>query len=64
MMRTASQSYKGYEIQVVHTPPVWQAHIYPESPQARPLNPALPAIRCATKEEAFAEARKRIDETV
>jgi hypothetical protein len=45
-----------------HTLPVWQAHIYPETPQARPLNPTLLAIRCATKEEAFAEARKRIDE--
>ncbi len=25
------------------------------------LDPALPAIRCATKEEAFTEARKRVD---
>jgi hypothetical protein len=63
-MRTASESYHGYEIQVVHTPPVWQAHIYPESPQAPPLNQALPPIRCATKEEGFAEARKRIDDSV
>jgi hypothetical protein len=62
-MRTASESYHGYQIHVVqHTLPVWQAHIYPETPQARPLNPTLLAIRCATKEEAFAEARKRIDE--
>jgi hypothetical protein len=60
-MRTASESYYGYQIQVVqHTQSVWQAHIYPETTQARPLNPALPTIRCATKEEAFTEARKRI----
>ena len=63
-MRTASESYKGYEIQVVHTPPIWQAQIYPESPQVPPLNRALAPIRCATKEEAFAQARRHIDESV
>jgi hypothetical protein len=61
-MRTASETYKGYEIQVVHNPPMWQANIYSETPQALPLNRALPPISCKTKEEAFAEARKRIDE--
>ncbi|MGH6842016.1 MAG: hypothetical protein ACREDV_07995, partial [Methylocella sp.] len=61
-MRTASECYKGYEIEVVHTPPVWQANIYPESPQVPSLNRALPPIHCKTQEEAFAEARKRVDE--
>jgi len=63
-MKTDSESYKGYEIQVVQPyAGMWQAGIYPESPQAPPLNQALPPINCKTKEEAFAEARKRIDKT-
>lgn len=63
-MKTYNESYKCYEIQVVQPyAAVWQANIYPESPQAPSLNQALPPISCKTKEEAFSEARKRIDET-
>lgn len=49
-------------IDLVHNPPRWEANIYPESKQARPLNPDLPPIHCKTKEDAFAAACKRIDE--
>jgi hypothetical protein len=30
-MRTASEGYKGYEILVVHNPPMYQANIYPKN---------------------------------
>ncbi len=62
MMRVETESYRGYQIDVVHNPPMWNANIYPESPKTPPINSALPPIRCKTKEEAFAEARKRVDE--
>jgi hypothetical protein len=62
-METCSESYKGYLIEVVHPyAGMWQANIYRKSPQVPPLNEALPPIQCKAKEEAFAEARKRIDE--
>jgi len=63
-METSSESRKGYLIEVVQHPPGYVANVYPESPQVPHLSPALPPIQCATKEAAFAEARKRIDEQV
>lgn len=63
-MNTVSERRKGYLIEVVQHAPGYVANIYPESPQVPPLNPVLLPIRCATQEEAFAEARKRIDEHV
>ena len=62
-MRTESRRYKGYVVDLVHNPPRWEANIYPESKQVRPLSSALPPIHCKTKEEAFAAASKRIDES-
>jgi hypothetical protein len=62
-METESRRYKGYLIDLVHNPPRWEANIYPESKDVRPLNPDLPPIHCQTNEEAFAEARKRIDDS-
>ena len=51
-MRTASKIYMGYQIEVVQPyAEVWQENIYPESPQAPPLNPALPPIQCKTKKK-------------
>jgi hypothetical protein len=61
-MKIDSGRYKGYLIDLVHNPPRWEANIYPESKRVRPLSPDLPPIHCKTKEEAFAEACKRIDE--
>jgi len=38
-MRTESQDYKGFEIQVAHNPPIWQASIFnPKSPRVFPVN--------------------------
>jgi hypothetical protein len=63
-MKVESRSYKGYVIDLVHNPPRWEANIYPETPQARPLRPDRTPIHCQTKEEAFAAACKRIDDYV
>ena len=49
-MRTESQDYKGFEIQVAHNPPVWQASIfYPKSPRVFSVNRALQRISCQIK---------------
>ena len=62
-MRTESQDYKGFEIQVAHNPPMWQASIfYPKSPRVFPVNRALQRISCQIKGDAFVKARERIDE--
>jgi hypothetical protein len=61
-MRTASESYKGYEILVVHNPPMYQANIYPRNKNVVLLNPALPPISRASEKEAFEQARRRIDQ--
>jgi hypothetical protein len=62
-MRTESQDYKGFEIQVAHNPPMWQASIfYASSHQVFPVNRALQRISCQIKGDALAKARERIDE--
>ena len=61
-MRTASESYKGYEIVVFHHPPMYQANISRKSQNVVLLNPALPTINRATEKEAFEQARRRIDQ--
>ena len=64
-MRTESQDYKGFEIQVAHNPPIWQASIFnPKSPRVFPVNRALLRISCQIKGDAFAKARERIDEVL
>jgi hypothetical protein len=63
-MRTESQDYRGFEIQVAHNPPTWQVSISPRSPQVYPLNRALQRISCQIKSDAFAKARERIDEVL
>ena len=64
-MRTESQDYKGFEIQVAHNPPAWQASIfYPKSPRVFSVNRALQRISCQIKGDAFAKARERIDEVL
>ena len=64
-MRTESQDYKGFEIQVAHNPPMWQVSIfYPKSPRVLPVNRAVQRISCQIKGDAFAKARERIDEVL
>jgi len=61
-MKTASKVYKGYEIQVVYNPPMYQANIYPLNKSAAPLNRGLPPISRETEKEAFEQACRRIDQ--
>ena len=63
-MRTESRPYEGYVIDLVHNPPRWEANIYPESKDVRPLSPGLSPIHRPTKGEAFAMACKRIDDAL
>jgi hypothetical protein len=63
-MRTESQDYGAFEIQVTHNPPMCQVSISPKSPQVFPLNRALQRISCQIKGDAFAKARERIDEVL
>jgi hypothetical protein len=62
-MRTESQDYKGFEIQVAHNRPMWQASIfYARSHQVFLVNRALQRISCQIEGDALAKARERIDE--
>jgi hypothetical protein len=60
-MKTEKHDYKGYEIELVPAPPMWQAGIYPKSPDLPPPGKALARVTRPTKDGALAEARKRID---
>jgi hypothetical protein len=45
-MRTENYTHRGYEIQITHNPPIWQAAIYASNltcrPSIGPMNPSLP----------------------
>jgi hypothetical protein len=61
IMKTETHDYKGYEIELVQTPPMWQAGIYPKSPDLPSPSKAFAHVTRPTKDGALAEARKRID---
>jgi hypothetical protein len=45
-MRTENYTHRGYEIQITHNPPIWQAAIYASKPNMlRWLRPAVSAAR-------------------
>jgi hypothetical protein len=60
-MRTESTEYRGYELQAVHNPPLWQVSIYPTSKNL-PFARADQVASRRIKEEAIAEARGWVDE--
>jgi hypothetical protein len=60
-MRTEKITYKDYELQAVHNPPFWQVGIYPTMPNLLAPRPEFQIVSLADKEEAFAEARRRVD---
>jgi hypothetical protein len=60
-MRTENVQYLGYELQGVHNPPFWQVGIYPTMPNLLAPHPDLQIVSLADKEDAFAEARRRVD---
>jgi len=45
MMETHNYKYRGYEIQVTHTPPFWQAAVYPTEPSLPKIDWTLEPIR-------------------
>lgn len=55
------REYRGYNLQAVQRPPVWQVNVYISQPNMIPPNPFdLPAAN-ADKEAAFVEAMRRVD---
>jgi hypothetical protein len=60
-MRTETIKYLDYELQGVHTPPFWQVSIYPTMPHLIAPRPDFQIVSLGDKEDAFAEARRRVD---
>ena len=44
-METRNYKYRGYKIQVTHTPPFWQAAVYPIEPRLPKIDWTLEPIR-------------------
>jgi len=63
-MKTESVIYRGYELQVVHHPPMWQVGIYPTAPNMPAPRPDLQIVSLGNKEDALSEARRRIDAVI
>jgi len=55
------REYRGYFLQAVQHPPVWQVNIYITQPSMIPPNPFDMPASSADKEAAFAEAMRRVD---
>jgi hypothetical protein len=60
-MKTETSEYRGYELQAVHNPPMWQVSAYPTSPKLRRPRPDQ-VISRPTKEEAVADGQRLVDE--
>jgi hypothetical protein len=60
-MRAESVKYMGYELQAVQNPPFWQVSIYPTAPNLLAPRSDLGIVSRDEKEDAFAEARRRVD---
>jgi hypothetical protein len=63
-METRNYKYRGYETQVTHTPPFWQAAVYPIEPSLPKIDWTLEPIRAANVREAETLAKYRIDEAL
>ena len=61
-MKTETLEYRGYELVVAHTPPLWQIAIYPKHPHQRHPHSSQQFHRNADKEKAIASAKLIIDE--
>jgi hypothetical protein len=60
-MHTETHEYRGYQIQITQHPPVWQAAIYPTTPNMLAIDWELRPISAANIHGALIEARRRID---
>jgi hypothetical protein len=55
------REYRGYKLQAVQHPPVWQVQIYITRPGMIPPNPFDLPTSSPLKETAFTEAQRRVD---
>jgi hypothetical protein len=60
-MRTENYTHRGYEIQITHNPPIWQAAIYASKPNMPAVNWTHEPISAASVYPPLAEAKRRID---
>lgn len=60
-MKTEEIAYRGYELQVVHHPPMWQVGIYPTGPGMTKPRPEAQHVSFPDRAEAIAEAKRRVD---
>jgi hypothetical protein len=58
---TDNREYRGYFLTAIHHASEWQVAIYPDSPRLRDLPPEEHIVHDADKEDAFAEAERRVD---
>jgi hypothetical protein len=63
-VQTHSYEHRGYEIVVTHTPPFFQAAIYPGNPNLPKIDWAAVPIRAANVMGAVALAKERINEVL
>jgi hypothetical protein len=62
-IETHSYSYRDYEIVVAHTPPYFQAAIYPTNPHLPAVDWETAPIRAANVMGAVELAKQRINKT-
>jgi hypothetical protein len=60
-MKTETIEYRGYDLQTVFNPPMWQVGIYPTQPNMLAPRPDLQIVSLGNKEDAIGEARRRVD---
>jgi hypothetical protein len=63
-METQTYEFRGYEIQVTHKPPIWQAAIYPTKPGMLEIDWTSKPIEAANVRGAELLARDRINEAL
>ena len=60
-MKPETIDYGGYELTVMHPPPMWQVGIYPKTPNRRMPPQHLQIASLPQRDEAIAEAKRRVD---
>jgi hypothetical protein len=53
--------YREYCLTIMQNPPRWDVGIYPTLPKQRKPHPAQEVASAATRDEALAEAKRRVD---
>ncbi len=63
-MKPIAGRYRGYEIQVTHASPIYQAAIYPSDPRLRPVDWTVRPIQGMNPRAALLQAKRRIMQTL